>query len=168
MGKGKYNKWLEKENLEKIEQWAKNGLDLSQISHNIGIQLSTLRRWREAHKEIDDAIVSGQTVSITETKNSLYDLAKGKYVTETEATVSYDADGNKIGTVVKKKTRYIPANFGAICFILKNKAPDEWRDSPTPIESRVTVDDGFIQALRGTAKEDWKEETAESDDVNAE
>lgn len=42
MAKGKYEKWLQPENLILLEGWARNGLTDEQIAHNMGITVKTL------------------------------------------------------------------------------------------------------------------------------
>ena len=46
MANPKYKEWLEPDGLLRIEGWAKDGLTLDQIAHNMGIGVSTLNTWR--------------------------------------------------------------------------------------------------------------------------
>lgn len=60
MAIGLYHKWLEQENLVKLEGWKRNGLTDKQIAHNIGISVKTLDRWKHDFKEIRGALKSGR------------------------------------------------------------------------------------------------------------
>lgn len=160
--------WITEEGLSQITEWMKLGITKEQLSHNMGINKRTLMKWQNEYPEISDAIKEGQKPVYLELENALFKSAKGYEVTEQERTSTFDAQKRLTGTVIKTKTRHIPPNTASCIFLLKNLCPQKWRDNPMPIESYVTVDDGFIKALRGTAKEDWKEEIAESSDVNAE
>ena len=47
VAKGKYQKWLEPENLILLEGWARDGLTDEQIAHNMGIAYSTFKEWKK-------------------------------------------------------------------------------------------------------------------------
>lgn len=59
MAKGRYQKWLEKENLILIEGWKRNGLTDEQIAHNMGVNPRTLERWKKNHSQICRALKVG-------------------------------------------------------------------------------------------------------------
>ena len=56
MAKGKYQKWLEPENLILLEGWARDGLTEEQIAHNMGIGYSTLQTWKSKYQDIQDTL----------------------------------------------------------------------------------------------------------------
>ena len=45
MAKGKYQQWLEPENLLRITNWAANGCTYSELAKNMGIGERTLYDW---------------------------------------------------------------------------------------------------------------------------
>lgn len=59
MAKGRYQKWLEKENLILLEGWKRNGLTDEQIAHNMGVNPRTLERWKKNHSQICRALKVG-------------------------------------------------------------------------------------------------------------
>lgn len=62
MAKGKYEKWLEPENLLRVEGWARDGLTDEDIAANMGISRSTLNDWKNKHSDISDALKKGEEV----------------------------------------------------------------------------------------------------------
>ena len=169
MAKGLYEKWLEKDNLLLLQGWRRDGLDMAQIAKNIGIKRQTLYRGAEAHKPIGDALKKGSEVCHIEVENALYKSAIGYDVTETEQTEVTSPDG--FTTITKRaRRRHIPPNLGAICFILKNRMPDKWRDRPEVVDnSAVEVLAEILNTTRAQAIEAFKEsDDAENNGVQPE
>lgn len=126
MAKGKYQEWLEEDNLIKLEAWARNGLTDEQLANNIGINVATLYTWKKKYGEINDALKRGKEVVDIEVENSLLKAAKGYFVDEEKTYIS------EVGGVVTKRKeitkKYIAPNTTAQIFWLKNRKPIEWRD----------------------------------------
>lgn len=60
MAKGKYEKWLEPDNLLLLEAWARDGLTDEQIAHNMGIAVSTLYGWKNKYSEFSESLKKGK------------------------------------------------------------------------------------------------------------
>lgn len=71
MAKGKYQKWLEPENLLLIEGWARDGLTDEDIAANMGISRSTLNDWKNKYSDISDALKKGKDVVDRQVENAL-------------------------------------------------------------------------------------------------
>lgn len=126
MAKGKYQEWLEEENLIKLEAWARNGLTDEQIANNIGISVRTLYQWKNKYVQIFQALKRGKEVVDIEVENSLLKAAKGYFVDEEK---TYISEVNGVVTKRKEITKkYIAPNTTAQIFWLKNRKPIEWRD----------------------------------------
>lgn len=126
MAKGKYQEWLEEDNLIKLEAWARNGLTDEQIANNMGIVTSTLYAWKNRYKEISEALKRGKEIVDIEVENSLLKAAKGYFVDEEK---TYISEVNGVVTKRKEITKkYIAPNTTAQIFWLKNRKPIEWRD----------------------------------------
>lgn len=126
MAKGKYQEWLEQDNLIKLEAWARNGLTDEQIASNIGISVRTLYQWKNKHVQIFQALKRGKEVVDIEVENSLLKAAKGYFVDEEK---TYISEVNGVVTKRKEITKkYIAPNTTAQIFWLKNRKPIEWRD----------------------------------------
>lgn len=126
MAKGKYQEWLEENNLIKLEAWARNGLTDEQLANNMGINVATLYTWKKKYNEINDALKRGKEVVDIEVENSLLKAAKGYFVDEEK---QYISEVNGVVTKRKEITKkYIAPNTTAQIFWLKNRKPIEWRD----------------------------------------
>ena len=75
MAKGKYEYWKSHDGLLLIEGWARDGLTDEQIAHNMGVGVSTLYKWKNAHVEIGDALKKTKEVVDRAVENALYKKA---------------------------------------------------------------------------------------------
>jgi len=148
MAKGKYREWLSEDGLIKIQGWARDGLIDEQIAHNMGITTKTLYEWKNKYGEISEALKKGKEVIDRQVENALLKRALG---------YTYDETTYEDGVETKRVTKEVAPDTTAQIFWLKNRKPAEWRDK---IEQQQTVtiqDDGFLEALKGTIKDDWDE-----------
>lgn len=81
MAKGKYEAWLEPENLVLLHGWKLQGLTDEQIADKIGIAHRTFERWKAEHSQIRQAIKGGKEVANFVIENGLYKKAKSGNVT---------------------------------------------------------------------------------------
>lgn len=123
MAKGKYQEWLEPDGLLKLEGYARDGLIDEQIAKNMGIALSTLKLWKNAHPAILAALKRGKEVIDIEVENALYKRAIG--YTYEEVKEEEMPDGRVRRTVTIKE---VAGDTTAQIFWLKNRKPAEWRD----------------------------------------
>lgn len=126
MAKGKYTEWLTESGLQRIEQWARDGLTDEQIAHNIGVCRDTLNEWKNRFPAISDSLKNGKAPVDFQVENALLKRARGYEYDETRT----DAAGNAI-TI----TRHVPPDVAACIFWLKNRRPEKWRDKPEPKQS---------------------------------
>lgn len=108
--KGKYEYWRTNDGLILIKAWARDGLTHEQIAHNIGINVATLYDWKSRFDDIGEALKRGRELVDIEVENALLKRALGYTVIEND------------------RERYIPPDVGAMCFWLKNRKGDTWRD----------------------------------------
>jgi hypothetical protein len=67
--------------------------------------------------------------------------------------------GGKQKTTIKTVTRHVIPDVTAQIIWLNNRKPQSWRrDRQAPPAAEAAQDDGFIEALSGTAAEDWADE----------
>lgn len=117
--RGKYEEWLTKEGLLKIEGWARDGLTDEQISQNMGISRSTLNEWKNKYQDISDTLKKGKEVVDLQVENALLKRALG---------YSYEEVTFEYGEEVKRVRKEVVPDTTAQIFWLKNRRPDKWRD----------------------------------------
>lgn len=140
----KYEDWLTKDGLLRIEGWARDGLSLSQIAHNVGVADSTFRKWRDEHEAISAAIKRGNAPVDLEVENAMLKSALGHKETVRKA-IKVKTEKQKVGEgkIVEEHIEYvdeevyIPPQVIAQIFWLKNRRPDKWKDK---IEQTVVTE----------------------------
>lgn len=88
--KGKYAKWLQADNLLRLQAWARDGLSDEQIAHNIGITTTTLYDWKKKYPAFSEALARGKEVVDIEVENALLKRAKGYDYVETTSELIAD------------------------------------------------------------------------------
>lgn len=153
MKAARYEKWLTREGLVRIQGWARDGLIYKQIAKNMGIGESTLRGWRDRFPEMEEALNQGKDSADREVENALYKSALGYTVESVEPMkvkrVFYDeASGRKVRefeeVVEVKRTIHVPAQVTAQIFWLKNRKPDQWREKN---DVTLTPSNGVLESL---------------------
>ncbi len=134
MAKGKYQEWLTKEGLLRLQGWARDGLTDEQIATNMGITRSTLYEWKNKYSDISDALKEGKEVVDRQVENALLKSALG-YMYD-EVTEERRDDMLVVTKVVHKE---VQPNTTAQIFWLKNRKRSEWRDR---VENAITGADG--------------------------
>lgn len=134
VAKGKYQEWLTKEGLLRLQGWARDGLSDEQMAANMGINAATLYRWKNEHCEICNALKEGKDAVDRQVENALLKSALGyKY---DEVTEERRDDMLVVTKVVHKE---VQPNTTAQIFWLKNRKRIEWRDR---VENAITGADG--------------------------
>lgn len=134
MAKGKYQEWLTKEGLLRLQGWARDGLTDEQIATNIGINVATLYDWKNKYPKISEALKEGKDAVDRQVENALLKSALGyKY---DEVTKELRDDELVVTKVVHKE---VQPNTTAQIFWLKNRKRAEWRDR---VENAITGADG--------------------------
>lgn len=135
MAKGKYEEWLTKEGLLRLQGWARDGLTDEQISKNMGISRTTLHEWKKKYPDIPNTLKGGKEVVDREVENALLKKALGIKETIKKAIKLKEVTYNQ-GKRVKEIERieivdeevYVPPDTTAQIFWLKNRKPEEWRE----------------------------------------
>lgn len=163
----KYSEWIKPDGLLRIEGWAREGLTLSQIAHNIGVADSTFRRWRDEHEAISAAIKRGNAPVDFEVENALLKSALGHTKT-IRKPIKVKIEKQKVGEgkIVEEHIEYveeeiyIPPQVVAQIFWLKNRKPDKWRDKQVA-EADTTALDKLDEVLRENLKNAAKQRNLE-------
>lgn len=140
MAKGKYEAWLEPDNLLRIRAWARDGLTDEQIAHNMGIAVKTLYNWKKDHLPILQALKKGKEVIDVQVENALLKRALGYSYNEVTRERLIDSETGEPSLEITKtvKKEVVPDTTAQI-FWLKNRKPAEWRDK-TEVDATVKHD----------------------------
>ena len=106
----------------KVVKFCEMGATDMDIADLLGIDISTLYKWKQRHPELVEAIKQGKTLADERVEQSLYKRATG-YSHPEEKIFCSD------GVVVRAETtkHYAPDPTSMI-YWLKNRKPKEWRD----------------------------------------
>ena len=158
MAKGKYQEWLTPDGLVQLEGWARDGLTDENIAKKIGISPSTFYAWLLKYPEISEAIKKGKAPVDIEVENALLKRALGYEYEETTKEIRV-MPGGKQYTTIRTVTKRVVPDVTAQIIWLNNRKPESWRrDRQAPPAGENGSDDGFLEALSGTAAEDWADE----------
>lgn len=150
MAKGKYEQWLTREGLLKIQGWARDGLSDEQVAKNMGISRSTLNVWREKYPDISDALKEGKEVADRIVENALFKSAQG-YMVKVKKPIKIHVIEYASGSGKKRKEydkivqgeeeQWIPGQVTAQIFWLKNRKPEKWREKPVDesVDNNITI-----------------------------
>ena len=135
-------------NLERIEQWAKEGATAKDIAKKLRIAYSTFRRYIDQGEEGDErygalsaAFARGCEVSDDAIETALFDRARGiEYEEKTFELVRDKETGEYSERCTKRVTKYIPPDPTSAMFWLTNRRPDRWKYKPQEADS--VEDDG--------------------------
>ena len=128
--------WLQKENLLRIEGWAKDGLTEAQIAECMEVSYSTFRRWKDRPNcdQLRNVLKYSKEIVDRQVENALLKRALGYDYEEvtSERVPVYDPH---TGTIVnynieetKRIKKHVPPDATSMIFWLKNRKYLEWRD----------------------------------------
>lgn len=97
MAKGKYQQWLEPDNLLLLQAWARDGFTDEQIATKIGISKQTFYDWKKKYPDFSDSLKKGKEIVDIQVENALLKRALGYEYVEYSEECSEDG-------IKKKKT----------------------------------------------------------------
>lgn len=148
--KPKYEEWLTDEGLTIIKGWKRRGCTNEEIAKNMGISIKSLCEWQNQFLQIREALKIEQDRANMIVENALYRLAIGGIkTTETVEDITIEGGIEKVKHI-KRVTKELPPNMGALAFYLKNRAG--WRDTPADNNHdnniRVVLDWGELEEIK--------------------
>ena len=153
MGRADQGKeWTTKDNLIRLEGWARDGLTDKQIAlYKIGCSEVSFTRWKTRYPEIKIALKKGKEPVDIKVENALLKRALG-YEVEESSTEVYEENGVK-KKHIKRTVKQIPPDVTAQIFWLKNRRPDKWRDKWEVVDgSAVEKLDEILDAVKTSAE----------------
>lgn len=143
MAKGKYQEWLQPDNLLRMKAWARDGLTDENIADKMGIAVSTLYDWKNKHPDISEALKKGKEVVDIEVEDALHSRAVGCKVVETIEERQLNLETGKYEMVITKRiTKELPPDVTAIIYWTKNRQPEKWRDAKR-VDMKADVNNPF-------------------------
>jgi len=144
VAKGKYQEWLEPDNLLRLSAWARDGLTDKDIADNMDINVSTLYEWRKKYPEINEALSKSKDVADIKVVNALFKKCEGFKTTIRRAFKIKDViykDGKRIKETERieyaEEEIYIPPDTAAIKFWLINRKSESWKSDPDKNNSNI-------------------------------
>jgi len=150
----------DKQNLLRIEGWARDGLDDKQIAKNIGYNATYFSEKKSEIPELSEAIKKGRAPLDIIVESTLYRRAIGTTITVQQAfkckRVWFDESGNKceeeeIKTVELKQE--VPPDTASMIFWLKNRKPEQWNRQPDKLDVDIKGSIAIDQWIRNKAKQ---------------
>lgn len=152
--------------LNLVEAWARDGLTLEQIAHNLGVALSSLCEYKNNYSELSEALKRGKDDIDIEVENALLKRAMGYEYEEVTQEPLYnpitgepilDENGNHKIAVTKIIRKMVNPDTTAQIFWLKNRRPAAWRDKQElehsgTMTNKIDMSQLTIEELRKLAK----------------
>ena len=136
-----YTYWRTDEGLAIIGGFARKGLTIAEIAHNIGVARSTLNKWIKNFSDISDAIKKNKEVADIIVENALFKRATGyEIVEQKEELVDNPNTGKKELMVTRRTTKSVPPDTLAQIYWLNNRVKERWSNKPQgDIDTTITV-----------------------------
>ena len=112
------------------EKAAAEGHTNEGIGYAMGVTGRTMERWAKANPSLKEAIARGKAIPDTMVQAQLLKRAMGYDYTEVKSEgVLNEKTGKIVGTKVTKTTKHVPGDTTAAIFWVKNRMPDDWRNT---------------------------------------
>jgi len=129
---------------DRIKALILKGLTDNEICHAVGVEISTLTRWKQNKPEFFIAVKDWKNEADHEIEKSLYMRAHGYYHPETKAQWVNDETGGRWETI--EMVKHYPPDATSMIFWLKNRQPQRWRDVH---DINVSQIDDIVRDLEG-------------------
>jgi transcriptional regulator with XRE-family HTH domain len=124
---------LQEDKLILLEGWSRDGLSLEQIAKNIGIDESTIYKWKSSKVEIFEALKKGKEVADYEVENAVFKRATG---------YTYEEKTYEDGVLKKTVIKEVPPDTTAQIYWLKHRQREKWGEKEVPnnndVNERIT------------------------------
>ena len=159
--KGKYDTHVQP-NFEIILGYLRSGFTEASIAKRLGVGVSTWEKYKNEHVEFLELIKTGRQDVAALAVNSLVKRATGYDYEEihTEIKISGKAQseqGQRVSqpAVIKKITKHVMPDVGAICVILFNRMKTKWQNKQEIRHSGQIKNAGVLLAGAPLSKEAW-------------
>lgn len=161
-------KWLKKNNLVRLEGWARDGYSMGDMARKMCITVAQLKRLAKENFAIYNAISRGKETVDYEVEKALLKSALGYTHKEVKVT-SIIRHGRTIETQKEVLTTDVAPSVPAAQFWLTNRLPDKWKKDPQKgILDEVDEDTSIKIEVKRASKPDGDESDTWGSDVNSE
>ena len=166
MANGLYKEWLESENLLLLRGWKYKGLTDEQLAGNIGINVRTLGKWKVKYRQIGQALKRGKEHANYAVENALLKKALSGNTTAMIFWLKNNyrekySDSQKTPLeeqLTKEQIRRTKADAD----VAESKAKISKAQEEALIGGEDSIqDDGFIEAIKDSLKDIWKDDDNE-------
>ena len=121
-------------NLEKIKDWIRDGVTEKDIAKNLGIGVTTWKRWKSQTDEFRSIVVRERKPKLEELENTMFRLATGySYTIDRHVKVRDPGGGEHVEHFVD--TVVVDPNFNALRFLLTNWS-ENYANDPALLRQR--------------------------------
>lgn len=113
-----------KEFVQQAEFLAKVGCTDAEFAEFFKVSIRTIHRWKNSHKEFQQALEIGKGEADQRVKDALYSRAVGYYKTIQKPFIR-QSDGE---VIFAEYQEHVPPDVTACIFWLKNREPHNWRE----------------------------------------
>lgn len=121
-------------NMEKIKEWIRDGVTEQDIAKNLGIGLTTWKRWKKQTDEFQSIVVRERRPRVEELENTMFKIANG-YTVRLKKVMKVRDPGGGEHLEDYEEDVHVPPNFNALRFLLTNWS-DKYANDPAMIRQR--------------------------------
>ena len=110
--------------LKDIKKWSGEGATLKEIAEKLGVSYSGLKGYKKKHPELEAALLENRGIADDKVLGAFFRKATGY---EAKEVIKERIDGKLV--VTREVTKQIAPDTEAGKFWLKNRRPEEWKDS---------------------------------------
>lgn len=145
MAKSRAPSWLTEKGLQKVENWARNGLTDKEIAQKMGITKQTFYVWLKKYADFSDSIKKGKADSLELAEKMVFEHIRGFEYEETETSIIQDNHGNEQKKTTVKNKKALP-NDRMLQFYLRNRFPDVWNGKGTIEIEKLQLENERLRA----------------------
>ncbi|MBQ4403489.1 MAG: helix-turn-helix domain-containing protein [Selenomonadaceae bacterium] len=119
-----YKNWIAGDGLERVREWARQGLTDKQIAKNIGVTTVAYYDWRKRFPAFGESIDKARAELRSELEKFMFDLATGKAYVEEIKTILDPSTGTVVR--IEKTRKQLPPNANLQTFLAKNLIPEKY------------------------------------------
>lgn len=138
------SKYREEYHLPWIRGLTRRGCTIDEIADDVGVAVSTIKKWLHDYPELSDAVKKARTLPDIKVEDSLYKRAIGFKTTKTKTIVTPGKDESSSTSRIEVQEEEIAPDTVACIFWLKNRDPKRWRDVK---DTGNDIDDILLDSL---------------------